>query len=381
VKAELVALAQRLGFDLCRVARASAPPHADEFRAWLSEGRAGTMEWLERNKERRTNPELVLTGVQSVVVLAMNYFQESGVRSQESGGGPYIARYAWGADYHEVIENKLRVLDAWLAARGGRQRRYVDTGPVLERDFAALAGAGWHGKSTMLIHPKLGTWFFLAEILTTLEIEPDSPLPDRCGRCTRCIEACPTAAITGPHQLDARRCISYLTIEHKGSIPLELRPLIGDRIYGCDDCLEACPWNRFAQAANETAFAARPFVHDMTLRDFLSLDDEGFRALFRKSPIKRLKRRGLLRNVCVALGNVGSEDDLPALERAANDSEPLIAEHAGWAIERIRERACAEREQPAFFASQSPRSVETAAPCLQKPASRPPGKNKSSSSA
>jgi epoxyqueuosine reductase len=252
---------------------------------------------------------------------------------------------------------------------------------VLERDFAALAGAGWHGKSTMLIHPKLGTWFFLAEILTTLEIEPDSPLPDRCGRSTRCIEACPTAAITGPHQLDARRRISYLTIEHKGSIPLELRPLIGDRIYGCDDCLEACPWNRFAQAANETAFAARPFVHDMTLRDFLSLDDEGFRALFRKSPIKRLKRRGLLRNVCVALGNVGSEDDLPALERAANDSEPLIAEHAGWAIERIRERACAEREQPAFFASQSPRSVETAAPCLQKPASRPPGKNKSSSSA
>jgi epoxyqueuosine reductase len=373
MKAELVALAEELGFDLCRIARATAPPHAAEFHAWLAEGRAGTMEWLGRNQERRTDPELVLPGVRSVVVLAMNYWNAEGgtarpfsclplsrtppprrnaeIRSDSERLSEFpisdfrvpsssgrIARYAWGNDYHDVIEKKLRILDEWLAARGGRQRHYVDTGPVLERDFAALAGAGWHGKSTMLIHPKLGTWFFLAEVLTTLELEPDPPLPDRCGRCTRCIDACPTAAITGPHQLDARRCISYLTIEHKGSIPLELRPLIGDRIYGCDDCLEACPWNRFAQAAHETAFAARPFVHGMALRDFLALDEDGFRALFRKSPIKRLKRRGLLRNVCVALGNVGTEDDLPALELAAQEPEPLIAEHARWAIERIRGR-------------------------------------------
>jgi epoxyqueuosine reductase len=372
VKNELVALAKSLGFDLCRVARAQPPPHAAEFRAWLAEGRAGEMAWLERNAERRTNPDAVLPGVRSVVVLGMNYLQrdaqsgadfqsanQPGARSatHDAGEGDghsarvessrtesprhsgRIARYAWGDDYHDVIEKKLRVLDAWLAERGGRQRCYVDTGPVLERDFAALAGVGWHGKSTMLIHPQLGTWFFLAEIFSTLELEPDAPLPDRCGRCTRCIDACPTAAITAPHQLDARRCISYLTIEHKGSIPEALRPLMGDRIYGCDDCLAACPWNRFARAGRETAFAAREFVHGWKLRDFLALDDEGFRTLFRKSPIKRIKRRGFLRNVCVALGNVGTVDDQPPLQRAAEDPEPLIAEHAAWAVERIRERS------------------------------------------
>ena len=225
-----------------------------------------------------------------------------------------------------------------MMARGGRQRYYVDTGPVLERDFAALAGAGWHGKSTMLIHPELGTWFFLAELLTTLDLEADAPLPDRCGTCTRCMTACPTAAIVAPRQLDARRCISYLTIEFKGSIPEEFRPLIGDRIYGCDDCLSACPWNRFAQASHEATFAANAAVEQMSLRDFLALDAEGFRALFRKSPIKRIKRRGFLRNVCVALGNVGTVDDLPALMQAASDAEPLIAEHAAWAIAQIHQR-------------------------------------------
>ena len=261
-----------------------------------------------------------------------------GDRSTEHRTSHRVARYAWGDDYHDLIEKKLNVLDEWLTARGGRQRCYVDTGPVLERDFAALAGAGWHGKSTMLIHPQLGTWFFLAEVLTTLDFEPDAPLPDRCGSCTRCIVACPTQAITAPHQLDARRCVSYLTIEHKGAIPEELRPLMGDRIYGCDDCLDACPWNRFAKAGRETAFAAREFVHGWTLRDFLTLDDDTFRGLFKKSPIKRVKRRGFLRNVCVALGNVGTLEDLPALERAAADPEPLIAEHAAWAIARIRGR-------------------------------------------
>jgi epoxyqueuosine reductase len=190
----------------------------------------------------------------------------------------------------------------------------------------------------MLISPKLGAWFFLAEILTTLDLEQDAAMPDRCGRCTRCIDACPTGAIVAPHQVDARRCISYLTIELKGSIPEELRPLIGDRIYGCDECLDACPWNRFAQDSQETAFAAREFVHGWSLRDFLSLDDAAFRALFRKSPIKRIKRRGFLRNVCVALGNIGTKDDLSVLEKAAQDAEPLISEHAQWAIAQIRAR-------------------------------------------
>jgi epoxyqueuosine reductase len=341
VKAALLAEAEKLGFALCRIAPCIPPPHAAEFRAWLEDGRAGEMAWLARNADRRTDPQQVLPGARSVIVLAMNYAvgdEKSKIEDRNPNSDHHIARYAWGDDYHDVIEAKLKALDVWLTAQGGRQRCYVDTGPMLERDFAAVAGAGWHGKSTMLIHPDLGAWFFLAEILTTLDFTPDDPLPDRCGKCTRCITACPTGAITGPHQLDARRCVSYLTIELKGSIPEEMRPLIGDRIYGCDDCAAACPWNRFAQASTETAFAAREFVQGWTLHDFLALDDDGFRALFRKSPIKRIKRRGFLRNVCVALGNVGTEDDLPALQRVAEDAEPLIAEHAAWAITRIAQR-------------------------------------------
>jgi epoxyqueuosine reductase len=237
------------------------------------------------------------------------------------------------------MERKLSDLDEILTAADGRQKIYVDTGPVLERDFAAEAGIGWHGKSTMLLNRELGTWFFLGEILTTLELPPDAPQVDRCGSCTRCIDACPTGAITAPHQLDARRCISYLTIELKGSIPLEFRPLMGDRIYGCDDCLDACPWNRFARVSRESAFAARPAVAQMRLRDFLALNDEQFREMFRGSPIKRIKRRGFLRNVCVALGNVGTRDDLPALAGAVRDREALIVEHATWAIEKIQSRS------------------------------------------
>jgi len=350
MKSELVALAQDLGFALCRVAKCSAPPHAREFLDWLDQGRAGEMAWLERNKERRTNPQQVLPDARSVIVLAMNYWQgEKPATTTPSSLAefPRIARYAWGEDYHDLIEKKLRELDAFLCGYGGRQKCYVDTGPVLERDFAAAAGAGWHGKSTMLIHPELGTWFFIAQILTTLEIAPDEALPDRCGKCTRCIDACPTGAITAPHQLDARRCISYLTIELKGSIPVEFRPLIGDRIYGCDDCLTACPWNRFAQASNESAFAARTGTTGMSLVDYLSLSEDEFRILFRKSPIKRIKRRGFLRNVCVALGNTGGPDDLPALRHAAADPEPLIAEHAEWAIEQITSRMQHSAASPA----------------------------------
>jgi epoxyqueuosine reductase len=350
VKEELATLAHQLGFDICRIAACVAPPHAAEFRAWLADGRAGEMTWLERNEQRRTDPQQVLPGARSVVVLGMNYWndecqpsearqpaEEMGQMANDEVRGR-IARYAWGDDYHDVIEKKLRTLDEWLTAHGGRQRCYVDTGPVLERDLAALAGAGWQGKSTMLIHPKLGTWFLLAEILTTLELAPDAPMAGHCGKCTRCITACPTGAITAPRQLDARRCISYLTIENKGAIPEEFRAAMGDRIYGCDDCLTACPWNRFAQASRESTFTAREYVHGWALRDFLALDDESFRRLFRKSPIKRIKRRGFLRNVCVALGNIGTREDLPALEKAAHDPEPLIAEHAQWAIARLAAR-------------------------------------------
>jgi epoxyqueuosine reductase len=333
LKTELVRRALAAGFDTCRIAAANPPPHADEFRLWLREGAAGEMEWLQHGEEKRCDPRRVLPSTRSMIVVAMNYWQGAAARTQGR-----IARYAWGEDYHDVMLARLRPLDEFLRKHGGEQKIYVDTGPVLERDFAAEAGIGWHGKSTMLLDRKLGTWFFLAEILTSLELPADAPQKARCGSCTRCMTACPTGAITQPNRLDARRCISYLTIELKGPIPLEFRPLIGDRIYGCDTCLDVCPWNRFAAIARESAFAARPATETMQLRDYLSLDDDQFQLLFRGSPIRRIKRRGFLRNVCVALGNVGDADDLPPLEKTAQDSEPLIAEHAAWALAEIQRR-------------------------------------------
>ncbi len=348
LKAQLISFARQIGFDSCRIATCDMPTHASEFREWLREGAHGEMNYMQRGEEKRCDPQKVLSGAKSIVVLALNYFQGEGNRrspasaklrrgSQTAATGT-IARYAWGDDYHDVIEAKLDKIDQFLRGFGGQQKCYVDTGPILERDHAAQAGIGWHGKNTMLIDERLGTWFFLAEILTTLELPADQPVEDRCGTCERCIKACPTGAITAPHRLDARRCISYLTIELKGSIPLELRPLIGDRIFGCDDCLDVCPWNRFAQVSHETAFSARESTTGMSLREYLRLSDAEFRQLFKNSPIKRIKHRGFLRNVCVALGNAGDVSDLPALKRAAADPEPLIAEHAAWAIEQIGAR-------------------------------------------
>ncbi len=336
LKSDLIARAREIGFDDCRVARCDEAAHSREFLSWIEDRCHGDMAWLERRTDRRVDPREVLPGARSIIVLACNYFQ--GPENPRTHPG-VIARYAWGEDYHEILEKRLAVLNAFLEERGGKQRYYVDTGPVLERDFASAAGLGWNGKSTVQIDTRLGTWFFLAEILTTLDLSADPPAADRCGKCTACIDACPTNAITRPRRLDARKCISYLTIEHKGSIPEEYRVALGDRIYGCDDCLTACPWNRFARAAAETRFAMPPEVARLKLCDFLKLDDEAFRALFRKSPVKRLKRPRFLRNVCVALGNVGTREDLPALESAANDPDALIAEHAIWAINRIESRA------------------------------------------
>jgi epoxyqueuosine reductase len=346
LKRKLIDFAKKIGFDSCRVAVCGPPPHANEFGHWLRDGAAGEMGYMQRGEEKRRDPQNVLPGARSIIVLALNYWQgQQGAADTAASTAAMgrIARYAWGDDYHDLIAGKLDKIDNFLRGFSGTQKCYVDTGPVLERDYAALAGIGWHGKSTMLIDERLGTWFFLAEVLTTLALPADAPVRDRCGTCERCMKACPTGAITGPYKLDARRCISYLTIELKGPIPIEFRSLIGDRIFGCDDCLDACPWNRFAQVSRESAFASRRSTVGMALAEYLNLSDAEFRALFRDSPIKRIKRRGFVRNVCVALGNVGDLDDLPALQRAALDAEPLVAEHANWAIGRIRERFNAEK--------------------------------------
>ncbi|MFC7338003.1 tRNA epoxyqueuosine(34) reductase QueG [Haloferula chungangensis] len=327
-------LARELGFDDCRIAKAKEATHADSFRQWVDDGAHGEMAWLERTPERRCDPREVLPGCRSVVTLALNYYPGSNPPT-----GWRIARYAWSEDYHDIVEKKLKQLNEAMVALGGTQRYYVDTGPVLERDFATDAGLGWNGKSTVQIHRHLGTWFFLAELLTTLDLPADEPFGDHCGKCTRCIDACPTHAITQPHRVDARRCISYLTIENKGSIPEEFRRAIGDRLYGCDECLEVCPWNRFAKLSNEARFHARESIFELKTRDILSLTREDFSRLFSKSPIKRIKLPRLIRNACVVLGNTGTREDLPALKEAATSEDPLIAEHAQWAISEIEGRS------------------------------------------
>ena len=331
--------AAELGFDDCRIARAKEATHADLFRDWVAAGKHGEMGWLERTPERRCDPREVLSGCRSVVTLALNYFPGASPFPEGHPGDYRIAKYAWNHDYHDLIWDLLKEFDVKMQTLGGTQRYYTDTGPVLERDFASDAGLGWNGKSTVQIHRKLGTWFFLAELLTTLELPADEPFGDHCGKCTACITACPTQAITAPRRVDARRCISYLTIEHKGPIPEEFRVAIGDRIYGCDACLEVCPWNKFAVKSRQAIFHARDAVFEHRLRDFLDLDVEGFRLLFAKSPIKRIKLPRFLRNVCVALGNTGTAEDLPALEKAALDPDPLVAEHAQWAVGQIRGRS------------------------------------------
>ena len=341
----LKALAAALGFDECRIASATRAAHADTFQQWLADGCHGDMSWLARDPQRRCDPREVLPGCRSVICLALNYYPGASPFPPGAAGGYRIARYAWNNDYHGLIEKKLTALDAAMRDRGGVQRCYVDTGPVLERDFASAAGLGWNGKSTLQIHRRLGTWFLLAEILTTLDLPPDPPITDHCGNCTRCISACPTQAITAPHRVDARRCLAYLSIEHKGPIPEDFRRAMGGRIYGCDDCLVACPWNRFAQVSAELTFHARADIFDYRLRDFLTLDAAGFRLLFAGSPIARLKRPRFLRNVCVALGNTGGPEDLSALRCAAMDPEPLIAEHAAWAIVQLQGSELSDRPQ------------------------------------
>ena len=332
--------AARLGFALCGITGAEPPPHHREYQRWLAEGRAGEMLYLGRQEPKRGDLSQVLPGARSVVCVALNYSPEDGqpTATAEPGRGT-VARYARFDDYHETFWARLETLLTFIQTQspGANGKVYCDTGPITERDLAMRAGLGWIGKHTNLISRRLGNWFFLGEIILDIPLPADTPETTHCGTCTRCLPACPTGAITAPYQLDARRCISYLTIELKGSIPEDLRPLIGTRIYGCDDCLAVCPWNKFAVKSEDPAVAPRADLTAPDLLDLLALDDDGFRAKFKNSPVKRTKRRGLLRNVCVALGNLGDPRALPALRRAAeHDPEPLVREHAAWAIERIQ---------------------------------------------
>ncbi len=353
MKAALRQRAAELGFDDCRITTAAPPASAEHFQRWLAEKNHGELAWLERNADKRVEPQKVLPGAKSVIVLAASYEIPSSSRRKEapsetidlslvtSAATGIVARYARFADYHDVLAEKLKVLAKFADELGGADTHslwYVDTGPILERDFAQRAGLGFVGKHTNLISRRLGNWIFLAEILTTLELEPDAPEKNHCGSCTRCLAACPTQAITAPFQLDARRCISYLTIELKGAIPVELRRALGNRIYGCDDCLAVCPWNKFAREGNLMKPHARGDLAQPDLLELLRLDDAGFKLRFAETPMLRTKRRGLLRNVGVALGNIGDDAALPELEKASNDPEPLIAEHARWAIGEIEAR-------------------------------------------
>jgi epoxyqueuosine reductase len=344
--------ARELGFDACRCTTVASVGSAGHFERWLQTGCHGEMAYLQRNAHKRIDPGQVLSGAKTILTLAASYqcnnrAPDSGVGSPENNiatginSTGEIARYARYADYHDILGDRLRQLTDHLYQLGGPETKslwYVDTGPFLERDLAQRAGVGFVGKHTNLISRQLGNWFFLAEVITTLDLAPDEPERNRCGTCSRCLDACPTRAITAPFQLDARRCISYLTIELKGAIPIELRPLIGNRIYGCDDCLAVCPWNRFAKEGEMMKPYSRPDLATPNLVEFLNLDENGFKQRFAGTPMLRTKRRGFLRNVCVALGNCGDRTVLPILERAAADPEPLIAEHAQWAIEQIQSR-------------------------------------------
>ena len=339
VKAE----AHRLGFHLVGVTTPEPPPHAAIFEHWLAEGRHGEMGYLaeERSRQRRADPRMILPECQSILVLGICYPASLGVPAEPDSLTGRIASYAWGLDYHEVLPRKLKALVVFIETALGRKvpnRWYTDTGPLLERDLAQRAGLGWIGKNTCLINPALGSFFFLAEILLGIELAVDQPFQqDLCGTCRRCLDACPTGCILPDRTLDARRCISYLTIELKGAISPDLRPLLGNWVFGCDVCQQVCPWNiRFAYRKFEQAFARRTVLSELKIHQVLSLSPQDFNRLFKDSPLRRAKRRGFLRNTALALGNWGAPQALPALVQALiSDPEPLVRAHAAWALGQI----------------------------------------------
>ena len=332
--------AWKLGFVACGFAPASlAESVGGELRQWLDEGRHGTMRWIEGRWEQRSSPDALWPEARSAIALAMSYAPEADPRAPAQAGTGRVSVYARGGDYHKTVKKALKALARWLVAEaGGELKVFVDTAPVMEKPLAQAAGIGWQGKHTNLVSREHGNWLFLGVILTSLELKPDEPAtPGRhCGSCTRCLAACPTDAFDGAHRLDPRKCISYLTIEHDGPIPPEYREAIGDRIYGCDDCLAVCPWNRFAQSATANrAFLARPELNAPRLADLLALDDAAFRAMFAGSPIKRIGIARMLRNCLIAAGNSGDPALRAPVERHLASDDPVVAEAARWASERL----------------------------------------------
>jgi epoxyqueuosine reductase len=331
-------LAKEHGFDAFGVARPDADPRTKQyFERFIAEGQHGDMEWLSSTAARRMDPLVLWPDVRSVIMLGMNYGPETDplaiLKERERGA---ISVYAQGDDYHDVIKSRLKAIARWLVANaGGDVKVFVDTAAVMEKPLAARAGLGWQGKHTNLVSRDHGSWLFLGAIFTTLELETDEPEIDHCGSCRACLDACPTAAFPAPYRLDARRCISYLTIEHKGPIPRDLRPLMGNRIYGCDDCLAVCPWNKFAQAGREAKLAAREALRAPKLGELARFDDAAFRALFSKSPVKRVGRDRFVRNVLVAIGNSGDVSLALEAERLLDDASPLVRGAAVWALTRL----------------------------------------------
>jgi epoxyqueuosine reductase len=350
LKEQLQRAAMELGFDLAGVAGVADSPEHRFFPEWIAEGRAGEMKYLEARNEadelKRASLANAVPWARSVVLCAVNYNADE-PRSTHAGQTTqgWISRYAWSRrDYHDVIFEKLRALESQLLkiceqheAETPRTWCYVDTGPVIERIFAKYAGIGWIGKNTCILNEKLGSWLFLGVLLTSLELTPDLPATDHCGSCTRCLDACPTQAFPAPYQMDATKCIAYLTIELKDSIPEKLRPLIGRQVFGCDICQDVCPWNRHAPATKLSDFQPRPGLVNPDLEWLASMTVEEFREVFRSSPIKRAKLGGLRRNVAVAMGNSGDERFIPILQQLSKDADANVAEHARWAADHLRE--------------------------------------------
>lgn len=336
--ASLKGEARRLGFALSGACAAVNPPGFNRFGEWLAAGFAGEMRYLDSRATAYEHPRHVLDGVRSVLMLAMPY-RTAEPQTPEAGQGR-VSRYAWGQDYHELIWRRLDELARWLESRRPdcRVRGIVDTAPLLEREFAQLAGLGWVGKNTLLLNKELGSWFFLAALLTDVDLSDDEPYTaDHCGTCTACLDACPTDAFAAPYVLDARKCISYLTIELREQIPTELRAGIGDWLFGCDVCQDVCPWNtreHNAAHTDEPAFQPATGMNPIDLVELFNLDDEAFRTRFRHTPLWRARRRGLLRNAAIALGNRPTDAARPALMKGLNDPEPLVREACQWALSR-----------------------------------------------